>query len=200
MSHCHGLFVTVGPMGTGKTHSLLLQVGEYKRHNLHPLVIVPSSGANLRFGATESIPTSDLFKLRCRLGLEHDAITLNTHQSIRTQIASHNFDALFVDEAQFLETAQVLELVEIAYAQKKMVKCYGLLSDFYGSAFPAAADLISYATATDFLSTLCKCGRSASMNVRTDVSSRTVVKPRVSVGESIEYHSVCPSCFVRHWR
>jgi len=53
---------------------------------------------------------------------------------------------LLVDEAQFLSTAQVQQLHQLAQVKGVPVICYGLRTDFKGEPFPGSAYLLALAT------------------------------------------------------
>ena len=52
---------------------------------------------------------------------------------------------VLVDEAQFLSTAQVQQLHQLAQVRGVPVICYGLRSDFRGEPFPGSAYLLALA-------------------------------------------------------
>lgn len=129
-----------------------------------------------------------------RLGFTRDAATFN---------AGTDFDQIYhertppscilIDEAQFLNERQVIQLHRLAHATKTPVICYGLRSDFIGNAFPGSRALLTLADDLEEMKTICRCGRKATMNVRLDESGRRVTQgEQIEIGGNDRYEAVCP--------
>lgn len=103
---------------------------------------------------------------------------------------------VLIDEAQFLQPAQVGQLHRLAHRARLPVLCYGLRSDFRGEAFPGAAALLTLADSLEEMKTICACGRKATMNLRIDADGRRVQEgEQVVIGGNERYRAVCPQCF-----
>lgn len=103
---------------------------------------------------------------------------------------------ILIDEAQFLQPAQVRQLHRLAHREGVPVLCWGLRSDFQGKAFPGAAELLTLADDLEEMKTICACARKASMNLRVDAEGRRVREgAQVLIGGNDRYRAVCPACF-----
>lgn len=103
---------------------------------------------------------------------------------------------VLVDEAQFLTTAQVQQLHQVAQVRGIPVICYGLRSDFRGEPFPGSAFLLALADDIEEIKNICSCGKKATMNVRVDAAGRRVKEgEQVSIGGNESYRQACGRCF-----
>ncbi|MDP5348624.1 MAG: thymidine kinase, partial [Paracoccaceae bacterium] len=104
---------------------------------------------------------------------------------------------VFIDEAQFLEPAQVWDLARAVDDLGVPVMCYGLRVDFRGELFPGSATLLALADELREVRTICHCGRKATMVVRKDAEGRALRDgAQVQIGGNETYVSLCR----RHWR
>ncbi len=104
---------------------------------------------------------------------------------------------VFVDEAQFLEPAQVWQLARVVDDLNLPVLCYGLRVDFRGELFPGSATLLALADEMREVRTICRCGRKATMVIRQDDRGRPLTRgEQVQIGGNETYVSLCR----RHWR
>jgi thymidine kinase len=103
---------------------------------------------------------------------------------------------VLVDEAQFLSTAQVQQLHQLAQVRGIPVICYGLRSDFRGDPFPGSAYLLALADDIEEIKNICTCGKKATMNVRVDGQGRRIKEgEQVSIGGNESYRQACGRCF-----
>ena len=103
---------------------------------------------------------------------------------------------VLVDEAQFLSTAQVQQLHQLAQVKGVPVICYGLRSDFRGEPFPGSAYLLALADDIEELKNICTCGKKATMNIRVDQDGRRIKEgEQVSIGGNERYRQACGRCF-----
>ena len=104
---------------------------------------------------------------------------------------------VFVDEAQFLEEAQVWQLARAVDDLKVPIMCYGLRVDFQGKLFPGSAALLALADEMREVRTICHCGKKATMVVRMTEDGQVVRDgAQVQIGGNESYVSLCR----RHWR
>ncbi len=104
---------------------------------------------------------------------------------------------VFVDEAQFLEPAQVWQLARAVDDLKVPVMCYGLRVDFRGELFPGSATLLALADEMREVRTICHCGKKATMVVRQGPDGKVLREgAQVQIGGNESYVSLCR----RHWR
>ena len=103
----------------------------------------------------------------------------------------------FLDEAQFLTEAQVWQLARVADDLRIPVMAYGLRVDFKGELFEGSAALLALADDLREVRTICKCGRKATMVIRTDESGAVLHDgAQVQIGGNETYVSLCRI----HWR
>ncbi|HEX8787656.1 MAG TPA: thymidine kinase [Telluria sp.] len=103
---------------------------------------------------------------------------------------------VLVDEAQFLTTAQVQQLHQLAQVRGVPVICYGLRSDFRGAPFPGSAYLLALADDIEEIKNICTCGKKATMNIRVDAQGRRIREgEQVSIGGNESYRQACGRCF-----
>ena len=103
---------------------------------------------------------------------------------------------LLVDEAQFLSTAQVQQLHQLAQVKGVPVICYGLRTDFKGEPFPGSAYLLALADDIEELKNICTCGKKATMNIRVDEQGHRIKEgEQISIGGNESYRQACGRCF-----
>lgn len=106
-------------------------------------------------------------------------------------------DCVFIDEAQFLERAQVWQLARAVDDLHVPVMCYGLRVDFRGELFPGSAALLAFADEMREIRTICHCGKKATMVVRQDLTGQVLTEgAQVQIGGNETYVSLCR----KHWR
>lgn len=108
---------------------------------------------------------------------------------------------MLVDEAQFLEPAQVRALCAVVDDLDVPVLCYGLRTDFRGELFPGSAQLLAWADNLVELKTICHCGRKATMVVRvTPAGAVERAGAQVEIGGNDRYIPLCRRHFVAAMR
>jgi thymidine kinase len=138
-----------------------------------------------------------------RYGVGRVTSRLGPQREVDTFDAATNFldeapkvACVLVDEAQFLTTAQVQQLHQLAQVRGVPVICYGLRSDFLGNPFPGSAYLLALADDLEEIKNICSCGKKATMNVRVDAEGRRVREgDQVSIGGNESYRQACGRCF-----
>ena len=104
---------------------------------------------------------------------------------------------VFIDEAQFLSSEQVWQLVRVVDDLGVPVMCYGLRVDFRGELFPGSAALLALADEMREVRTICHCGKRATMVVRKGPDGMAMRDgAQVQIGGNETYVSLCR----RHWR
>lgn len=180
-----------GTMASGKSTALLQHA--YNLRNRGFSIMVFSSSLDDRYGSgiitsriginTESvvIPPDDLSVL-------YDAI-----EQIKSCVGC--FQAIFVDECQFLSKEQVDLLSDIVDNYDVDVYCYGIKTDFSSSLFSGSKRLLEIADQHHELHHVCKCGKPAILNARLVDSTDTVL-----IGGEDMYDSMCRKCYKNHKR
>ena len=108
-----------------------------------------------------------------------------------------DFSYIIVDEAQFLQKADIYYLVHLVDDCNIPVMCYGLRADFKGELFPGSYHLLVMADKLEEVKTICWCGRKATCNARV-VDGRVVQEgEQVVLGGNGQYVSLCRKHFRR---
>ena len=114
-------------------------------------------------------------------------------------IEEHGRDVscLLVDEAQFLTSDQVDDLLRIALIDTIPVLAYGIRTDFQTVAFPGSRRLLEVAHSLEELKTICRCGRKAIFNGRRIAGEFVFDGAQVAIdGEEVTYESLCGVCYL----
>ncbi|KAA2265756.1 thymidine kinase [Solihabitans fulvus] len=149
-----------GPMDCGKS-TLALQINHnHSRQGRRGLLLVRHD----RSGK----PT-----ITSRIGITRTAVEVgdgdDLRQLVREQWAlGHRVDYLIVDEAQFLSSAQVEQLAELADDVQVDVYCFGIATDFRSEMFPGSRRLFELADELQAVQVevLCWCGLPGRFNAR----------------------------------
>jgi thymidine kinase len=180
------LFFRYSAMNAGKSTSLLQIAYNYEEQGQR--VALFTAAIDNRAGVG---------KINSRLGLTREAQVFDDHTDFFSLLgALHGLACVLIDEAQFLNPAQVRQLHRVAHTQSLPVICFGIRSDFRGNAFPGSAALLTLADDLEEIKTICACGRKATMNVRLDDQGRKVKEgEQVVVGGNERYKQSCARCF-----
>ena len=176
-------------MNAGKSTSLLQASYNYQERGMETLVLTPVIDTRSGDGHVSS-----------RIGLTTPATIFNNTDNlfhlVRDIAATANIHCLLIDEAQFLEKAQVVQLTDVTDELNIPVLCYGLRTDFRGELFPGSQQLLAWADDLTELKTICHCGRKANMVLRLD-STGNVIKQgaQIKIGGNDQYVSVCRQHF-----
>ena len=140
-------------------------------------------------------------RIGSRIGIGADADTFAPGEDLFAKLARRQaageVACAFLDEAQFLEPAQVWQLARAVDDLGVPVMCYGLRVDFLGNLFPGSATLLALADEMREVRTICHCGKKATMVVRKDSDGRVQTGgDQVQIGGNETYVSLCR----RHWR
>jgi thymidine kinase len=176
-------------MNAGKSTSLLQASYNYQERGMETLVLTPAIDTRSSTGHVSS-----------RIGITTPATIFNNTDNlfhlVRDIAATANIHCLLIDEAQFLEKAQVIQLTDVTDELNIPVLCYGLRTDFRGELFPGSKQLLAWADDLTELKTICHCGRKANMVLRLD-SAGNVIKQgaQIKIGGDDQYVSVCRQHF-----
>lgn len=179
------LYFYYSSMNAGKTTNLLQSAYNYFERGMRTLILTPA--LDNRYG--EGVVAS-------RIGLRSQAqrFTAKTDllAQVRADIAAHgDLHCVFVDEAQFLNKAQVWQLTDVVDELNIPVLAYGLRTDFRGELFEGSTYLLAWADNLEEIKTICHTGRKATMVVRVDDEGRAITEgPQVEIGGNERYVSV----------
>ena len=182
------LYFRYGAMSSSKTANLLMVAHNYEIQNKKVLIVKPQ--IDVRFG-------NNLIK--SRTGLEKTAdIILSQNDSILDQnITFSDYDAILVDEVQFLTEKQIEELRHITVCLP--VICYGLRTDYRLKLFPASKRLMELADSIEEVKTTCHfCNKKAIINLKFNNVDGKIIKDgsdEVDLGAEDKYLGSCWFCW-----
>lgn len=174
------LYFFYSAMNAGKTTSLLQSAYNYKQRGMRPALYLPQRDDRAGQGM-----------IRSRLGLESEATAFgedfDLFVDVQTQRQASGVDCVFVDEAQFLTPAQVLQLTMVCDQLKIPVLTYGLRTDFRGEPFEGSKYLLAWAEELVEVKTVCRSGRKATMSARMSADGTRVFEgDQVQIGYNYE--------------
>ena len=179
------LYFRFAAMNAGKSTALLQAAHNYEERGMRVALFTAPHDSRSGSGVIGS-----------RLGLHRSVDTFGPDTVFSRPGLPEGVACVLIDEAQFLQPAQVRQLHRMAHRDNLPVICFGLRSDFRGDAFPGAVTLMTLADDLEEMKTICACGRKASMNMRIDGQGRRVLEgEQVEIGGNERYRAVCPSCF-----
>ncbi|MDD7929213.1 thymidine kinase [Microbacterium thalli] len=194
------LYFRYGAMNSGKSTALLQAAYNYEERGQHVLLAKPE------------IDTKGAGQIASRLGVQRDVdFLIGAGEDVRAIFAEHrarvqaetgsDVACLLIDEAQFLTSPQVDDLLRTVVDENVPVLAYGIRTDFQTRAFPGSARLMELAHSLEELKTICRCGRKALFNARL-VGGRFVFEgDQVAIDElaadRVTYESMCAECYLR---
>lgn len=190
------LYFRYGAMNSGKSTALLQAAFNYEERGHEVLLAKPA------------IDTKGDCGIVSRLGVVREVdFTIAPDSSVRELFASHrsrvieqrgrDVSCLLVDEAQFLNSDQVDDLLRIALIDGVPVLAYGIRTDFQTVAFPGSRRLLEVAHSLEELKTICRCGRKAIFNARLIDGLFVFDGDQVAIdGEAVTYESLCGVCYL----
>lgn len=182
MSSLHYRF---SAMNAGKSTYLLQVAHNYKENGMKVLLLTSALDGRDGFGVISS-----------RIGLKSEATTYSAATDFAELLRDVDVACILVDEAQFLSVEQVHQLHRWVHTRNIPVMCFGIRSDFRGDPFPGSAALLALADSLEEIKTICRCGKKATMNIRTDESGVRVREgDQVLIGGNSLYRQVCARCF-----
>lgn len=181
------LFFRFSAMNAGKSLALLQINHNYRENNVG--CVLYTSQLDDRYGVG---------KITSRLGPSADALTFDSKTDFTEVLATlpEGTGCILIDEAQFLNKAQVQQLHEFATCGDIPVIAFGIRSDSNGDPFEGSTYLMALAEGVDELKNVCLCGKKATMNMRVDKDGKMVVAgAQIAIGGNDCYRSVCAKCF-----
>jgi thymidine kinase len=191
------LYFRYGAMNSGKSTALLQAAFNYEERGHEVLLAKPA------------VDTKGDRSIVSRLGMVRDvdfAITpddavLELFERQRTPVierTGRDVSCLLVDEAQFLSSEQVDDLLRIALLDDIPVLAYGIRTDFQTAAFAGSRRLLEVAHSLEELKTICRCGRKAIFNGRLIDGRYVFDGDQVAIdGADVTYESLCGVCYLQ---
>lgn len=170
------LYFYYSAMNAGKSTTLLQAAHNYEERGMRVLLYTPIIDNRDGVGSISS-----------RIGLTREAIAFtgdfDLYEDIRRQTQEAKVACVFIDEAQFMSPAQVLQLTMVCDQLGIPVLCYGLRTDFVGEPFEGSKYLLAWADELGEIKTICHSGKKATMNARLDENGDRVYEgDQVSIG------------------
>ena len=177
-------------MNAGKSTILLQAEFNYRERGMRTMLF--TAAADDRYG--DAVVAS-------RIGLKSPAFPFVPETDSRKEVESEHAAAplacILVDEAQFLNRAQVFQLASICDEMNIPVLAYGLRTDFQANLFEGSMWLLALADTLSEIKAICFCGRKATMNLRVDLEGRAVVNgEQTEIGGNERYVAACRRHFM----
>ncbi|HEC00470.1 MAG TPA: thymidine kinase [Sphingomonadales bacterium] len=184
------LYFYYSSMNAGKSTTLLQSSFNYRERGMGTMLY--TAALDNRYG--KGIVAS-------RIGLEAKAHTFdeNTdiYREVTEELKKRKINCLLIDEAQFLSRDQVFQLAAICDRIGIPVLTYGIRTDFQANLFEGSMHLLALADELRELKTICKCGRKATMNLRTDEKGRVIKEgEQTEIGGNDRYEVLCRKHFM----
>ena len=180
------LYFRYGAMGSSKTANALMVNYNYLERGCESLLLKP----RLENRDGENI-------IKSRIGLEASCRFVEDflEEADKDPDSVSEYDALIVDEAQFLSEEQVNRLADIVDNYDIPVICYGLRTDFKANMFPGSKRLLEIADKIEEVKTVCWCGKKATHNAR--IFNGKIVRDgaQVMMGGNESYIALCRKHF-----
>lgn len=161
------LYFYYAAMNAGKSTTLLQSAYNYEERGMRTLLFTPKLDNRYHVGTITS-----------RIGLKAEAYPFNNAHDLfvhtRWANAQAEVNCVFVDEAQFLTRAQVIQLTLVCDRLNIPVLTYGLRTDFRGEPFEGSRYLLAWAEELHEIKTVCTTGKKATMNARLDSEGNQV--------------------------
>ena len=184
------LYFKYGAMGSSTTAQALITKYNYEENDMKVWLIKPS--ADTRDGRAI---------LRSRIGLEAEVEVMTPETDIAGrfgEIAHERYNAVIVDECQFLTEQQIDQLRSIVNDYGVPVMCFGLRTDFQTKLFPGSRRLMEVADTIQEIKTMCDCGAKATVNARIDGEGHIVTEgAQVVLGGNDSYIAMCHRCYIQ---
>lgn len=187
------LYFRYGAMGCGKTMQLLQVAFNYEERGHQVCVMKPKTD------------TKNGEKLLTRIGPERVTDFCfgkedDLFSYLKKHIKNKKISCVLVDEAQFLTSKQVDQLMKVTTDLEVPVMAYGLRLNFRltDGGFEGATRLLQMAHDIDEIKTICECGRKATLNARFLNGEFMADGPDVLIDDGtseVEYRAICPKCY-----
>jgi|TARA_B110000914_G_C15515618_1_gene473361 thymidine kinase len=186
MAKIHFFYST---MNAGKSTALLQSNHNYLENGMETMLFIPKADAEMNNGYIES-----------RIGLKAKAIIANSEFDFYKHVKENqtkNLHCILIDEVQFLNKDQVIQIGKITDTLNIPAMCYGIRTDFKGELFEGSKYLLALADNLVELKTVCSmCSRKAIMVVRLNEDGKVLVEgQKIQIGGNETYQVVCRKHF-----
>ena len=186
MAKIHFFYST---MNAGKSTALLQSNHNYLENGMETMLFIPKADAEMNNGYIES-----------RIGLKAKAIIANSEFDFYKHVKENqtkNLHCILIDEVQFLNKDQVIQIGKITDTLNIPAMCYGIRTDFKGELFESSKYLLALADNLVELKTVCSmCSRKAITVVRLNEDGKVLVEgQKIQIGGNETYQVVCRKHF-----
>ena len=183
-----------GAMNSGKSDTLIKTAYNYAERGLATITVKPA----LDTKGEDWVVARGGARRRVDVLVEHGEDLRERIHRTADELDLRPLHCVLVDEAQFLERAQIDQLFLVAKRDGVSVICYGLRTDFLARTFPGALRLFEVADNFEKLPTMCRCGSQAEFNCRTVDGKHVFHGDQVAIddGAHVTYESLCGPCFM----
>ncbi len=173
------LYFRYGAMGSSKTANALMVRYNYLEKWQNPLFLKPK--IDTRDGDNRVVS---------RIGLEAECEFVEDFIREKSD-ENFNYDAIIIDEAQFLKKADVDFFVDIVDRYRIPVLCYGLRTDHRAELFEGSKRLFEMADVIEEVPTVCWCGKRAHFNARIQNGKMIRDGEQIQIWGNESYVSLC---------
>ncbi|MBN2982879.1 MULTISPECIES: thymidine kinase [Cohnella] len=186
------LYFKYGTMNSGKSIEIIKVAHNYEEQGKPVLLFSPSidtrSGHN-RIGSRAGLT-------REAIPVEDDTDLFESVKSFLPREGRKRIYCVLVDEAQFLNKKQVLDLARIVDELDIPVMAFGLKNDFQNNLFEGSYYLLAYADKIEEIKTICwYCDRKATMVIRYKDGQPVNEGDQIQIGGNEDYKPVCRRCY-----
>lgn len=181
------LYFRYGVMNSGKSLFLLSTAHNFSERGV-PYLILKST-----------VDTRDICVKSRALSSKQSCVSVAPETDVYEyfkNLSDKNYQWILVDEAQFMQPAQIDQLAHIVDEFNINIICYGLRTDFQTKMFPGSLRLFEIADKFEEMKSTCHCGKKASVNARVDSSGHLItVGNQVECGSEDKYITLCRDCY-----
>jgi thymidine kinase len=179
------LYFRYGTMNSGKSIEVLRTAHNYEEQGKKVMLFTPFLDDRDGVGTVAS-----------RNGMKKEAIVINDTIDMIELASAEKPNCILIDEAQFLNKAQVAQLTEIVDELNIPVIAYGLRADFMGVLFEGSYHLLAIADKIEEIKTVCwYCDKKAIMNMRCKDGHPVFEGQQIQIGGNESYLPVCRKCY-----
>ncbi|WP_028545275.1 thymidine kinase [Paenibacillus taiwanensis] len=181
------LYFRYGAMNSGKSIEILKVAHNYEEQNKSVLIFTSALDNRDEVGYVKS-----------RIGIRAKATAIYSDTDVYALTAScqEKISCVLIDEVQFLNQDQILQLTKIVDELRIPVMGFGLKNDFRNELFEGSKYMLLYADKIEEMKTICWfCERKATMNLRVNENGTPVYSgEQILIGGNDTYYPVCRKC------
>lgn len=181
------LYFRHGAVSAAKTMNLLAVAHNYRLQGKPIILLKPA--LDVRYGFNNITSRSGLTE-------KVDFLIKPETNILNLEPKDEKIYCVLVDEAQFLDPAQIDQLRLATVTWDVPVICYGLRTDFRTKLFPGSQRLMEVADAIEEVKTTCQyCNKKAIMNLKHVNGKADTSGPVVQLGAEEKYFPTCFKCY-----